>query len=186
MSFDLARALRRIKPQRAVASIERRERSNFVSTPISAGPELLIDSCVYVDVLQARAPEAVKTLTTTRIVNHSSVCLGELTHLFGRLDPEDRGTKAALSEIGSMIADIPDHRLTAPSATAMAEAGMLAGLVARLNGAPRSETPALFNDACLYLHAFERGWVVLTRNVRDFDLFDQLLPAGRVLLYERD
>jgi predicted nucleic acid-binding protein len=186
LSFDLPRALRRLRPQRRVTSIERRERSQltYVTLPASAGAELLIDSCVYIDVLQARAPEAVKALIGARIVNHSSVCLGELTHLFGRLDRAHRGTKAALNEIRRVVQDIPDHRLTTPSETAMGEAGMLAGLVSRLTGAPRAEAPALFNDACIYLHAIERGWTILTRNVRDFDLFNQLLPTGRVLLYE--
>lgn len=186
MSFDLARALRRLKPQRAATSIKRRERAQltYVTMPASAGAEVLIDSCVYIDVLQARAPEAVKALLRTRIVNHSSVCLAELTHLFGRLDPAHRRTKAVLSEIQRVVQNIPDHRLTTPSETAMGEAGMLAGLVSRLTGAPRVEAPALFNDACIYLHALERGWVVLTRNIRDYDLFDQLLPAGRLLLYE--
>ena len=63
----------------------------------------------------------------------------------------------------------------------MGQAGMLAGLVSRLSGAD----PGLLNDASLYLQALERGWIVLTRNVRDFEIFDQLLPAGRVLFYER-
>jgi hypothetical protein len=61
----------------------------------------------------------------------------------------------------------------------MGEAGMLAGLVARLIGASRGETPALFNDACIYLQALERGWTVTTRNIHHYDLVDQLLPAGR-------
>jgi hypothetical protein len=56
LSFDLARALRWVKPQRA-AIIKRRERSQlpYVSMPASAGSELLIDTCVYIDVLQGRA-----------------------------------------------------------------------------------------------------------------------------------
>lgn len=61
---------------------------------------------------------------------------------------------------------------------------MLAGLVARLSGAEGVGRPTLLNDASLYLHALERGWIILTRNVRDFDYFDQLLPVGRVLLYQ--
>jgi hypothetical protein len=36
------------------------------------------------------------------------------------------------------------------------------------------------------LQALERGWTVLTRNVRDFDCFDQILPADRVLFYQRE
>lgn len=62
---------------------------------------------------------------------------------------------------------------------------MLAGLLARLSGADPGRRSALLNDARLYLHALERGWIVLTRNLRDFDVFHQLLPAGRVLFYEQ-
>lgn len=122
-------------------------------------------------------------LLQARIANHSTVCLAELTHLFGRLDPDHPSTKGALSEIWHVIEDIPGHRLFAPSATAMGEAGMLAGLVARLSGADPGGSPTLMNDASLYLQALERGWIVLTRNVRDFERFDRLLPSDRVLFY---
>ncbi|RWK41206.1 hypothetical protein [Mesorhizobium sp.] len=109
--------------------------------------------------------------------------LAELTHLFGRLDPSHPATKTVLREIRRTLEDIQGHRLFSPSETAMGEAGMLAGLVTRLSGAARGES--LLNDASLYLQALERGWIVLTRNVRDFDYFDQLLPVGRVLFYEQ-
>jgi len=157
----------------------------MVQAPISAGAELLLDTCVYIDVLQGRTPEAVDGLLQARIVNHSTVCLAELTHLFGRLDPAHPGTKGVLREVRHVIEDMPDHRLSAPSAVAMGEAGMLAGLAARLSGADPGGSPNLLNDSSLYLQALERGCVVLTRNTRDFDLFDQLLPVERVLFYER-
>lgn len=187
MSFDLARALRRIKPQRAASDVQRRSLANLptVQAPISAGAELLLDTCVYIDVLQGRTPEAVDDLLQARIVNHSTVCLSELTHLFGRLDPTHSGTKGVLREIRRVIEDMPGHRLSAPTANAMGEAGMLAGLAARLSGAASGGSQTLLNDAGIYLQALERGWIVITRNVRDFELFDQLLPAGRVLFYER-
>lgn len=54
-----------------------------------------------------------------------------------------------------------------------------------LSGVDPSGVPTLLNDASLYLQALERGWIVLTRNLRDFDYLDQLLPAGRVLFYEQ-
>lgn len=60
---------------------------------------------------------------------------------------------------------------------------MLAGLVARFAG--RGKDQALLNDAILYLHALERGCVVLTRNHADFDLMHQVVPAGRMVLYRR-
>jgi hypothetical protein len=134
-------------------------------------------------VLQGRTPAGADNLLEVRIVNHSTVCLAELTHLFGRLDPTHPDTKGVLREIRRTIEDIPDHRLSSPSETAMGEAGMLAGLVTRLSGDDRSEKSALLNDASLYLQALERGWIILTRNSREFDYFDQLLPAARILFY---
>jgi predicted nucleic acid-binding protein len=183
-NFDLPRALRRIRPQRAAQRLQRRAVSDlpFLEAVTLAGPELLLDTCVYIDVLQGRAPSKMEALIQTRIINHSTVCLSELTHLFGRLDPAHPGTKGILKEIQQTIDDTPGHRLSAPSTMAFGEAGMLAGLVARLTGTDRKMP--LMNDACLYLQALERGWIVLTRNVRDFDYFDQFLPAGRVLFYE--
>ena len=187
MSFDLARALRRTRPQRAADALRRRRIADLplVDTAAPAGPELLLDTCVYIDVLQGRTPQSMDDLLHSRIVNHSSVCLAELTHLFGRLDPAHPGTKGVLREVRQTIEDMPDHRLSSPSATAMGEAGMMAGLVARLTGGDPTRAPALLNDASLYLQALERGWLVLTRNFRDFDYLDQLLPAGRVLFYEQ-
>jgi len=157
----------------------------MIEAPVTAGSELLLDTCVYIDVLQGRTPAAVDNLLEVRIVNHSTVCLAELTHLFGRLDPKHAKTRDVLREIRRMIEDIPDHRLSSPSDAAMGEAGMLAGLVARLSGSERRERPVLLNDSGLYLQALERGWTVLTRNIRHFACFDQLLPAGRVLFYEQ-
>lgn len=186
MSFDLARALRRIKPQRVANGLRRRPITDLalVGTAASAGPELLLDTCVYIDVLQGRTPQSVDDLLQTRILNHSTVCLAELTHLFGRLDPTHPETKGVLREIRRTIEDMPDHRLSSPSATAIGEAGMLAGLMTRLSGREPGGAPAFLNDAKLYLQALERGWTVLTRNLRDFDYLDQLLPANRVLFYE--
>jgi predicted nucleic acid-binding protein len=186
LSFDLARALRRVKPQRAGDALQRRPTAELplIRMPVSAGAELLVDTCVYIDVLQGRTPQGVDALLEARIVNHSTICLAELTHLFGRLDPAHPGTKDVLREIRQTIDDMPSHRLSSPSATAMGEAGMLAGLVARLSGVEPGAGPGLLNDASLYLQALEHGWIVVTRNLRDFDYFDQLLPADHVLFYE--
>jgi hypothetical protein len=96
--------------------------------PIKAGPQILLDTCVYIDVLQGKTTGAVDRLLELRLVNHTVVCLTELTHLFGRLDPTDSRTKFALKQIAGVVADIPTYRLSAPSAQVCGEAGMLAGL----------------------------------------------------------
>lgn len=185
MSFDLSAALRRLKPQRATTSIVRRadDALPFLAAPVGPGPELMLDTCVYIDVLQGRTPTEVDDVLVQRISNHSTVALSELTHLFGRLDPAHASTRATLRELTGVIEDLPAHRLTAPSARVAGEAGMLAGLAARSAGLEHGV--GLLNDALLLLHAAEVGAVLLTRNTRDFDRLQQLAPQASVLFYRR-
>jgi hypothetical protein len=135
---------------------------------------------------QRRVPERVKRLLTVRLSNHSGIVLAELTHVFARLDPRDNRTGRVLAEIRGIISDMPAHRLTASSLGALGAAGILAGATARLSDIEFGREQALLNDAILYLQGVENGHTVLTRNIREFDCFDQLLPCDRVLLYARD
>jgi predicted nucleic acid-binding protein len=187
LSFDLKTSLRRLKPGRRTAPLNRRpdEALPFVAEKAGGGPELLLDTCVYIDILQRRAPEGVKSLLAARLSNHSGIALAELTNLFGRLDPRNDRTGRVLAEISAVISDMPEHRLTAPSVNVLGEAGILAGLAARLAGIESGREQALLNDAVLYLQAVEHGQKVLTRNIREFDWFDQLFPCDRVLFYSR-
>ncbi len=82
-----------------------------------------------------------------------------------------------------MVEAIPPHRLATATAGVVAEAGILAGLLFRLGGLPPGQEIAALNDAIVYLHALSEGQIVLTRNLRDFDLLNQILPEGRVLFY---
>jgi predicted nucleic acid-binding protein len=157
----------------------------FVSDNASAGSELLLDTCVYIDAIQNRIPPEVANLFAVRRLNHSGVALAELTHLLGRLDPKDGRTQRAYDEISGVISDIRMDRLKAPSRQTFGEAGILAGLAARLAGVESKRRQALLNDAMLYLQASERGHTLLTRNIREFDWFDQLLPNDRVLFYRQ-
>lgn len=176
-------ALRRIKPQRTGTALHRRPDSslNFVDGQNVAGREILLDSCVYIDVLTGKMPVAVKRLLQARLINHSTIALSELTHLFGALDPTHTGTKDILRVIGETIDEMPAQRISAPSVRASGEAGMLAGLVARLRG--QKNDKALLNDALLFLQAAEMGCDLLTGNIADFDCFDQLLSGNGLLLY---
>ncbi|HLY55682.1 MAG TPA: hypothetical protein VKS60_09000 [Stellaceae bacterium] len=185
MTFDIAASLRRVKPQRSGLQLSPRNEADlpFVTASIGPGAELLLDTGIYIDILQARMPPEVKRLLASRTQNHSSVALAELTHLFGRLDPNHKGTAASLAALRLALDRIPQHRLTAPSLRACGEAGMLAGLAARLTGrAPGTE---LLNDALLFLQAGESGRTLLTSNIRDFDHLQQLAPWPQILFYRR-
>ncbi|MGA2129532.1 MAG: hypothetical protein ABSG76_25660 [Xanthobacteraceae bacterium] len=188
MSFDLASSLRGIKPQK-LSALERRQdwQLPFADPdgPLS-GPALLLDSCVYIDVLQGHAPGYLRDLLNARLCNHSAVCLAELVHLFGQLDPGHKGTRAVLSAVTAVIeSEIPPHRVAAPDVDLWCDAGILAGLLLRIRDYGRERRQACLNDALIYVQAAKLGHTVLTRNVADFDLLNQMAPRGRILLYRR-
>ncbi len=150
-----------------------------------AGGELLLDTCVYIDGLQGRSSDAVKVLLRTRSLNHSTIALAEMTHLFGRLDPADPRTEPALARITDVIRAIPAHRLHEADAETMATAGILAGTLCRLCGYGADKRQRALHDCIMYLQARKLGLTVLTGNVGDFDLIQQLVPDGRLLIYRR-
>ena len=149
------------------------------------GGELLLDTCVYIDALQGKLPTEVEALLELRTSNHLAVCVAELTHGFGRLDPRHPGTEAVLRQVARAVAAIPPHRLEAASEGVVIEAGILAGLVFRLCGLQPGQEVAALNDATVYLQALANGQTVLTRNIRDFDTMNQILPDGQILFYDR-
>ncbi|MBY2919455.1 type II toxin-antitoxin system VapC family toxin [Rhizobium leguminosarum] len=186
MGFDLSEALRSLKPQKHVGSLERRpdEDLPWVADEPAIGGPLFLDTSVYLDVLQGRSPVEVDRLITYRLCHHSAVCLSELTHAFGRLDPR-HASKAVLDTIAATVDDIPKHRLHAPDAAIWGHAGVLAGLLFRLSSLPKGERHErrFVNDAMVFLQARQLGASVLTGNVRDFDFLSQIIPTGRVILY---
>jgi predicted nucleic acid-binding protein len=190
LSFSLDAALRQLKPQQRTACPPSRPDEQLPwakDAPAIAGP-LLLDTTVYIDLLQGATPPEVDRLLQFRTCNHSAVSLAELTHAFGRLDPAHPDTKVVLRELRETITeDIPPHRLHAPEDDTWGTAGILAGLAFRLRKLPKNQghERKFLHDALLYLHARKLGCAVLTRNIGDFDLLNQLVPGGHILLYRQ-
>ena len=189
LEFDLSQALRTLKPQKQTRSLRRRVDSELhwaADEPALGGP-ILLDTCVYIDVIQGRSPASADDLLNFRICHHSCVSLAELTHVFGRLDPAHAETASVLDRVGDAIGAIPSHRLHAPDAAVWGWAGMLAGELARLNGAPKGQgnERRWLNDALIATQARGHGAAVLTGNIGDFDFLSQLIPALRVVNYRR-
>jgi len=187
LSFDLFETLRLLKPQKHAGTLERRldEDLSWVADEPAIGGPLFLDTSVYLDVLQGRSPVEVDALLRYRLCHHSAVCLSELTHAFGRLDPKHATTKAVLETIAETVDDIPEHRLHAPDTAMWGQAGVLAGLLFRLSNLPKGKghERRFVNDALVFLQARQLGASVLTGNVRDFDFLSQIMPTGRVILY---
>lgn len=187
MSFDLDSALRWLKPSRKKRPLRRRadDKLTWIEAVPTAGGPILLDTTVYLDTLQGCSPESLDVFISVRTCNHSAVCLSELTHAFGRLNPDDPRTEKALRVIGRTVRNIPAHRLGEPDAVTWGEAGILGGLLFRLGCYAAGAERKCLNDALIYLQGRKNGWPVVTRNVIDFDFLNQLVPDGRVLLYRR-
>jgi hypothetical protein len=182
--FDVAAARRwaRLDPRRTLA---RRPDAAlpFASLDELAGQPLLLDTCVYIDQMQGRAPTLIEQLIDTRQVNHSTVVIQELMHTLAVLDPDDPRTAAVVEAVTDHIQAVPEHRVFAPDAEVLGRAALLAGILSRLQGYARDARLKALQDCVLFLQAQKLGFAVLTANLTEFDFLLQLVPTGRILFY---
>jgi predicted nucleic acid-binding protein len=186
MEFDLDRTLRRVKPERHAAQLDRRPDAEltFVDDEPLVGAPLLLDTCVYLHVLRGRTPSRVDDLLRTRTLHHSATALAELTNRFGSRLPANTRERKARETLALVIREIPPHRMINPTVAMWGEAGIIAGLHARVGGFAQAGGHDTLNDALILLQAIGIGAAVLTANISDFDILQQLAPTGRVLFYK--
>lgn len=184
-AFDFDAAIRwtRFDPGKTLARMKRGQLS-FLGDSAEAGQELLLDTCVYIDGLQGRAPDVVADLLYLRLVNHSTVAVQELMHTVGVLDPRHPETKTAIKQIGVTIKGMHPRRVFAADPDVLGKAALLSGILCRLQGYRKDARFRALQDCILFLQAQKLGFSVLTANVGDFDCLLQLIPAGRVLFYQ--
>jgi hypothetical protein len=182
--FDAARRWARFDGQRSLAR-RSDEELPFVHASRIVGQCLLLDTCVYIDQMQDRSPDLLDDLIARRQVNHSAVALEELMHTVGALDPSDRRTAGVIGEIRKQIAAMPPHRLFAPDLETRARAALLSGILCRIQGYGKDGKLRALQDCALFLQGQKLGLVVLTANVRDYDILLQIIPTGRALFYRR-
>ena len=185
-SSAFQQSLRRLKPEKRRSALAYRERSQlqFLSGLRPPFPKLLLDTTVYVDALQGRLPDYTEVALRTGSLWHSSVTEAELAALAGWLDPANPGRASAIAQVAASIDRRPSHRILTPDRDTWREAGILAGLLARLQGYGRDEQRKALNDALIFLTAAKHGCVVLTRNLSEFDLLMQLDARGQAVFYE--
>jgi predicted nucleic acid-binding protein len=147
---------------------------------------VLFDTTLYIDVLHDKLrPELKREIARVRPW-HSSVVESELVYLCGRLDPAHPGTAEVVRRITGVVEHWPPNRILNPDRAIWREAAILTGILTRLQHAAADDRGRTMNDALIFLCAVQRGCVVLSRNVRDFDLLMQLVPAGRAVFYRVD
>lgn len=186
MKFDFDASLRwaRFDPGNALSRRDD-QRLPFLGESAEPGASLLLDTCVYIDGLQGRAPPVVKSLLKVRQSNHSTVAIQELMHTAGVLDPKDPRTNGAIKQIGIAFEGMRPHRVLLPDPDLLGRAALLSGIVCRTQGFQKDNRFRCLQDCTLFLQARKHGLTLLTGNIRDFDILLQILPDVRVLFYRQ-
>jgi len=115
---------------------------------------------------------------------HSPVTEAELAAACGLLDPAHPQTPEIIAQVAAVIDRRPRYRTITPDPEIWREAGVLSGTLARIQGYAREQRRRVLNDALVFAAARKYGCTVLSRNVRDFDLLQQLDPSGKVMFYK--
>jgi predicted nucleic acid-binding protein len=185
LSSSFAASLRRIKPEKFRSRLKPRDPGElpFVELVLEPPRKLLYDTTVYIDILQDRFPIKAELVSRAAQVWHSPIAELELAVSCGALDPHRAGTADLRSRIVAAIDNIPEYRRVAPDSTTWRQAGLITGILARVQGYAAGDKARVANDALLFYTARQHGLTVLTRNTRDFDLMLQIDPSGRVLFY---
>lgn len=185
MSSEFRTTLRRLKPEKRRTQLKPRPEEDlvFIETARVRPRKLLYDTTVYIDILQNRFPQNGEPMLRAVEAWHSPVTEAELAAAIALLDPAHPQTREITELLSNVIERRPTHRTISPDPEIWREAGILSGVLARLQGYGREHRRRALNDALLFATAREHGCTVLTRNVADFDLLAQLDPAGNVLFY---
>jgi predicted nucleic acid-binding protein len=146
--------------------------------------KLLYDTTVYIDILQGRFPQHGEAMLRASEAWHSTVTEAELAATCSLLDPAHSQTPQIIEQVVAVIDRRPSYRTITPDGEIWREAGLLSGTLARIQGYGREQRRRVLNDALLFATARKYGCAVLSRNVRDFDLLQQLGPSGRVMFYK--
>jgi predicted nucleic acid-binding protein len=185
LSSDFEKTLRRLKPEKQRQPLKPRSDAEltFVDVKSDRPRSFLYDTTVYVDILQGRFPTSGELLLRAADAWHSTVAENELASTCGLLDPAHPGTKDVIKRITGIVHRISQYRSLAPDREVWHEAGILTGTLARIQGILKPDRRRILNDALIFATARKHGHAVLTRNIADFDLLQQLDPSGRVAFY---
>lgn len=106
------------------------------------------------------------------------------THTITRCAPACLDHISIASECRELGAVDSDEQQGAKGSRDLEGSGVLSGMLARTQGYGPEQRRRGLNDALLFATARKYGCAVLSRNVRDFDLLQQLDPSGRVIFYK--
>jgi predicted nucleic acid-binding protein len=184
LTIDLRKIIRSRKPEKRQTRLAVRPDIDLISASDIAGRGRQVfvpDTNIYIMDAAGILQQAAETLVDQGLMFHCSICLAEISVGVGKYAPKASGWQRVADHYAELFASIPANRLLIPDAETWADAGMVAGILARTQGLQRQRSKELLNDAVIYLCAAKNGLPVLTDNKADFDLLQQLAPGGRFI-----
>jgi predicted nucleic acid-binding protein len=142
---------------------------------------IVLDTNVYIRSAAGTLPAAAATLVDRGLLFHCSVCVAELATGIANSNPSHVRWSAVRDYYSDLVATFPETRLLTPDAKIWAEAGVIAGTLARTQNYQPHQRKESLNDALIFLTAAKVGLPVLTANRDEFDLIQQLAPHGRFI-----
>jgi hypothetical protein len=120
-------------PDRHTRPFPRRDDSALPFDPaaLPADRPLMLDTTVYVHRLQNKVPPAIHALVEARPVLHCAVAVSGIAISAGIMDPAHATTPRYRTPLLELLHGISTLDMRAPGPAAWAEAGMLAGILAR-------------------------------------------------------
>jgi predicted nucleic acid-binding protein len=182
--LDLGAGLRRVRPDRHLTQLKPRPGSDLIAaSSVSATGRVLLlaDTNVYIHSAAGTLPVEAAALRDRALLFHCDVVLGELAVGVANVDPRRPGWQTIRDHYRALMDRVPETRLLSPDAQTWAEAGLIAGTLARTRGYAPHQRKDCLNDALIYLTAAKAGLAVLTANRDEFDLIQQLAPHGRFI-----
>lgn len=184
MPVDLAALRRRYRPDRLVKQIEPRDAALLASAAQATGTrQVLLDTTVYIHEANGKLPQDATDLLKDALRFHCSLAVAEVVLGLAKLHPDSNQAGPAWAHYEGLFGAIPRHRLLTPDSETLAQAGLVAGVLARTQNHVKDQARTLFNDAAILLTAARFGLPVLTANREDFDLIQQVAGQVRFIHY---
>lgn len=184
MTIDFPAGLRRVKPEQRLRQIRPRPAGKLVAAADIAGggrAAIMLDTNVYIRNAAGTLPPPAAALVDRGMLFHCSVCIAELAAGVANANPRRPAWKAIRDYYAGLIATFSPTRVLAPDPQIWAEAGLIAGTLARTQRFQPHQRKECLNDALILLTAARAGLPVLTANRDDFDIIQQLAPQGRFI-----
>jgi len=186
LSIDLGASLRRIKPDKHRAQLTPRPKHELAAAadiPATGRPALLLDTNVYIHSAAGTLAPAAAALVDRGLLFHCAVCVAELATGIANANPARPGWRKMRDYYDALITRMPATRLLTPDAEIWAQAGIIAGILARCQNFQPHQRNECLNDALIYLTAAKAGVPVLTANRDEFDFLQQLSASGAFVHY---